>query len=115
MLTYQSHLQSNPPFSDRQREAALAAVRRSSPYKVFGQNHQDILGALAESAAGALDMEAYRANADYDMRQQQSQRQLALAGLQQQAEAERNRRDLSTSRLQSMVGFAGSLLGGLFD
>lgn len=115
MLTYQSHLQSQPPFSDTQRDAALAAIRRSSPYKVFGQNHQDVLNALSESAAGALDMEAYRANADYQLRQQQSQRQLALAGLQQQAEAEQNRRNMSNSRLQSMVGFAGSLLGGLFD
>jgi len=115
MLTYQSHLQSNPPVADYQRNAALGAIRQESPYKAFGQNHQDVLDGLAENAATMLDMEAYKANAAYQMQQQQAQRQLALAGLQQQSEAEQNQRNVSNSRLQNMVGFAGNLLGGLFN
>lgn len=114
MLTYQSQLATNPPVADYQRNNALNDMRRASPYKAFGQNHQDVLNALTENAASTLDMEAYKANADYQQQQQQAQRQLALAGLQQQAEAEQNDRSLATGRLQNMVGFAGNLLGGLF-
>lgn len=114
MLTYNSTLQNRPPVSDSQRNAALAEIRQRSPYTQFGQNHQDVLGALTENAATVLDMEAYKANTDYALRQQEAQRQLALAGLQQQSQAENNQRDMATNRLQMMTGFANNLLGGLF-
>ena len=115
MLTYNSSLQNRPPVSDQQRNAALAEIRQRSPYTQFGQNHQDVLGALTENAATVLDMEAYKTNTDYALKQQEAQRQLALAGLRQQAEAEQNQRDMATNRLQMMAGFANNLLGGLFS
>jgi hypothetical protein len=115
MLTYNSSLQDRRPYSDTQRAAAMADMRQPSPYAQFGQNHQDVLAALNDNAATVLDMEAYKTNANYALRQQDAQRQLALAGLRQQAEAEQNQRDLGTNRLQMMTGFANNLLGGLFS
>lgn len=114
MLTYNSTLQDKQPYADHQRSAALADMRQRSPYTQMGQNHQDVLGALTDSAATSLDMQAYKANTDYSLQQQDAQRQLALAGLRQQAEAEQNERDLATNRLQMMTGFANNVLGGLF-
>lgn len=114
MLSYQGSLRSRLPVSEQSRAEAMAAMQQPSPYASLGQNHQDALSMLAGRARSALDMEAYRANADYQLRQQQAQAQLALAGLQQQAGAERDDQNLANSRLQSMVGFAGGLLGGLF-
>lgn len=93
----------------------MNAVRSAPQYAQFGQNSQDVLQGLADDAAASLDMEAYKANTDYSLRQQEAQRQLALAGLRQQAEAEQNQRDMGTNRLQMMTGFANNLLGGLFS
>jgi hypothetical protein len=115
MLTYNSSLQNKPPIDDAQRNQALDDLRRRSPYGAFGQNHQDVLNSLTDNAANTLNMEAYRANADYQMQQQRAQQQLILSGLQQQSEAEQNQRNLGNTRLQNMVGFTGNLLGGLFN
>jgi hypothetical protein len=115
MLTYNSAFQDRPPVDDYQRTQAMEDIRRRSPYGVFGQNHQDVLNALTENAANTLNMESYKANADYQLQQQRAQQQLILSGLQQQAEAEQNQRAVGNSRLQNMVGFAGNLLGGLFN
>jgi hypothetical protein len=115
MLTYNSSFQNKPPVDDAQRNQALDDIRKRSPYGVFGQNHQDVLNALTENAANTLDMESYRANADYQLQQQKAQQQLILSGLQQQSEAEQNQRNLANTKLQNMVGFAGNLLGGLFN
>lgn len=115
MLTYNSTLQNQPPVDDAQRNQALDDIRRRSPYGIFGQNHQDVLNALTESAASSLNTEARLVNANYQLQQQRAQQQLALSGLQQQAEAEQNQRQLANNRLQNMVGVAGNLLGGLFN
>jgi len=114
MITYDSRLQDKQPYADHQRSAALADMRQRSPYTQMGQNHQDVLGALTDSAATSLNMQAYKANTDYALQQQEAQRRLALAGLQQQAAAEQNDRDLATNSLQMMTGFANNVLGGLF-
>lgn len=113
MLQYQSSLRSQPPAGGQY--PALAALSDASPFPQYGSNAGDAMRALVSQATPALDMEAYKANTDYSLKQQDAQRQLALAGLKQQADAEQAERDIGTSRMQAMTGFANSLLSGLFN
>lgn len=115
MLQYTSTLPDRPPIDDASRNAALDAIRKRSPFSAFGQNHQDVLNALAERQASELNTEARRANTDYTLQQQQAQRQLALEGLSQMGQAQQNQNSLANTRMQNMVGFAGGLLRGLFN
>lgn len=115
MLQYTSTLPDRPPIDDAARNAALGSIRARSPFDSFGQNHQDVLDALAERQAAELNSQARRANTDYTLQQQQAQRQLALEGLNQMGQAEQNQNSLANTRLQNMVGFAGGLLRGLFN
>lgn len=115
MLQYTSTLPNQPPIDGASRNAALDAIRKRSPFSAFGQNHQDVLDALAERQAAELNSEARMANTDYALRQQQAQRQLALEGLNQMAQAQQNQNSLSNTRMQNMVGFAGGMLRGLFN
>lgn len=113
MLTYNSSLQNNPPIEPGY--PAMGEIRKRSPFVPFGRNHQDVYQALGDRQANAIDMEAQKANADYALQQQQAQRELALAGLTNMSQAQQNQTNLDTARLQNMVGFANSLLGGLFN
>lgn len=115
MLTYQSHLPNTPPVDASSRAAAQGTVRAGTPYGAFGQNHRDVLNALTTRQANAIDMEGYKANANYQLQQQQAQRQLALEGLGQMAQAQQNQNALANTRLQTLVGLAGPALRGLFD
>lgn len=112
MLTYRSTLPNTPPSL---QPSALTGLQAQSPYGQFGVNHQDVVNSLAGPASTALDMAAYKAQADYGLRQQDTQRALALAGLRQQSDAAKSQRDLGTSRLQMMTGVANNLLSGLFQ
>lgn len=109
MITYNSSLANSPPAAID--FPMVDAMRKRSPYAGLGGNHQDVL----RSVASAPRMEAYKANADYAMRQQQSARNLALAGLRMQYDAANNARDLGMRRLQMMTGLAGDLLSGLYQ
>lgn len=113
MLTYNSSLQNNPPIDPDY--PAMDAVRKRSPFTAFRQNHQDVFSAMGARQATALELEAQKANTDYALQQQQAQRDLALAGLTNMSQAQQNQTNLDTARLQNMVGFANSLLGGLFS
>lgn len=115
MLTYNTSLPNAPPVDAASRAAAQATVRSATPYGALGQNHRDVLNALASRQANAVNMEGYKANANYQLQQQQAQRQLALEGLGQMAQAQQNQNSLANTRLQNMVGLASTALRGLFD
>jgi hypothetical protein len=114
MLTYRTTLPSTIPVPDQDRAEALRGLTVKSPYK-YGINHQDILNSLGSENAIAYDINASKANADYQLRQQDAERQLVLQGLQQMGQAKQNSTDLVNSRLQSMYGTVGNLLSGLFN
>lgn len=109
MITYNSSLANSPPAAID--FPMVDAMRKRSPYAGFGSNHQDVL----RTVASAPRMEAYKANADYALRQQQAQRDLALAGLRMQLDARNNERDLGVQRLRTMTGTVGDLLSGLYQ
>lgn len=115
MFQYQTSLQERTPFTTAQHQQAIGDMRRSSPYKGFGRNHQDVLNVLGEREAGTLNREVMKANVDYTLAQQQAQRDLALSGLTQLAQARQNDISLENQRLQNTVGFASDLLRGLFN
>lgn len=109
MINYNSSLASSAPVAID--FPMVDSIRARSPYAGFNSNHQDVL----RTVASAPRMEAYKANADYALRQQEAQRNLALTGLRMQADAASNARDLGVQRLRTMTGLAGDLLSGLYQ
>ena len=83
-------------------------------YRAYGQNHGDVLAALRDSNAASFDIAQAKAESDQQLRQQEAQNQLVLQGLRQMDQAQQNDNSLRASRLSTLTGSVGSLLGGLF-
>jgi hypothetical protein len=115
MLNYKTSLQNKPPVSDQYRADALAGLRVKSPYTQYGSTHDDILMTIGDANAAQYDIDASKANADYQNKQQEAERQLVLQGLQMMDKGQQNQNSIYNTRLQNMTGFAGNLLGGLFS
>jgi hypothetical protein len=69
---------------------------------------------MGDANAAQYDIDASKANADYQNKQQEAERQLVLQGLQMMDKGQQNQNSIYNTRLQNMTGFAGNLLGGLF-
>ena len=115
MLAYDTRLPEGTAIPQDMRAMAMRDLTARSPYAAYGQNHQDVLGYMGSAAADAYSRAADNANVQYAARQQAAQQGLALAGLQHMAQAKQSEQNLANSRLSQMTGFAGSLLGGLFQ
>lgn len=115
MLNYSSSFNPPTPYTQQQRSAALSGLHMEKPYRGYGQNQQDILNAMEGGNAAGLNMEATKANTDYELQKQQAEQQIALAGLQQMSQAQQQQNQLATQRLGNMTGAISPLLGGLFS
>jgi hypothetical protein len=115
MLNYNTSLTSAPPYSPAQKADALKALSAGSPYSKFGGVHDDVFRSEGAKNASTFDLEATKANTDYQLAQQAAERQLVLQGLQQMGQAQQNQQNLTNTRLQNMYGTANNLLGGLFS
>jgi hypothetical protein len=115
MLNYKTSLQNKPPVSDQYRADALAGLRVKSPYAQYGSTHDDILMSRGDANAAQYDIDASKANADYQTKQQEAERQLVLQGLQMMDKGQQDQNNAYSTRLQRMTGVANNLLGGLFS
>lgn len=114
MFSYKSSTEERRPVSEQWRQESAKALRYPA-YASYSQNHADVFDALRSNAGARLRAESEKADADYSLAHQQAQRQLVLSGLAQLGEAQQNQNSLANTRLQNMVGFAGNILGDLFN
>jgi hypothetical protein len=111
MLKYDTTLPNDPPFGPQFRDSVLAGLKVASPYKKYGQAHQDTLDWMGARNASRLGTEMDLLNATYDMNQQSAERDLALSGLQSMSQAKQQQQSLRDRFMQNMTG---SLLSGIF-
>lgn len=109
MLQYNTQLQNAPP----QTAQPLQQMQQATSPWQYNQNHQDVMQGLLARRAVDMGRYAQRMQDEYAGRQQQAEMQTVLAGLGQLSQDRQNQQNLQNSRLQSMLGFQGNLLGGL--
>lgn len=105
MLTYNSTLQSAPPYTDAMQ--AQAQARLKNPWKAQG-NAADVYRGEASRAMKGIQDAGASANAAYGNQYNDYQRQLALGGLRLMAEGQQNQAQLRNTALNG-------LLSGLFS
>lgn len=109
MYQYQTGIQQRPP----QTDPLLQQMQQAQSPWGYNQNHQDVTAGLLGRRAVDMSRYAQQQQDQYAAQQQQAEMNTALAGLQQLTQDQQNQQNLGNSRLQSMLGFQGNLLGGL--
>jgi hypothetical protein len=108
MLTYRTSFKPDAPGS---------APRPSSksPYKAYGQNHQDVLDGLMGKSDADYAVAQSKLQSTNALAKQDAENKLVLQGLQQMSQARQNEMDLGTRRFSALTGMYGGILGGLFN
>lgn len=105
---YTTGLQNAPPVPADMRSSALRGLIPQMP--VYGENFADNARSLGAANMAAYNINADKANAEYDLRQRAEEQQLVNQGLNMLANQRQQERDLRLSKLSAV----NSLLGGLF-
>lgn len=106
---YNTGLSNAPPVSPDFRATALAGLVPSMPG--YGQNFEDNARKLGAANRAAFNIDASKANADYDLAQAAAQNALVSRGLEMLGEQRGQQRGLGLERMRMVTG----LLGGLFS
>lgn len=109
MYNYQTSLQNKPPITAQMR--LLDGLTAST---VYPSTHADIMRAKRASSIADYNVNADRINADYDWAQQSAENAAISRGLQMMTQEKERDDSLRNTRISSLQGMAGSLLGGLF-
>lgn len=114
MLSYNTGINTTPPISPFQRQAALQGLSEGlTPWAADGTHRADVYGAYAPQAALNLDRSAQKSNDDFVAKARDLQSQLAIRGLEQQSQAQQNALQLDTMRYQTQLDRAQRLFGGI--
>lgn len=108
MLTYDTNLPSNAPYTSALKGEVQRAFRGKSPFR---GNAADVYRGAAQSALANVRATGTMANSDYLQRFRDAQQKLVLGGLQNMSGAQQDVGRLGNERLSGITG----LLSGLFS
>jgi hypothetical protein len=114
MLSYNTGINTTPPISPFQRQAALRGLSEGlTPWAANGTHRSDVYDAYAPQAAMNLDRSAQKSNDDFVAQARDLQSQMSIRGLEQQAQSQQNSMQLGTMRQQTQLDRAQRLFGGI--